>query len=121
MGKGNIALGTTSLAALGVSWALHYHGAAHVIGIDTQLSEEYAFFSGFGTWLLAALGFTGTFAAVVRAVNCHAHACPRIGRFPVAGGYKVCRRHHAEVTGHPHKLTVEVLRHLHAEHLARQK
>ena len=121
MSKGNIALGTAGLAALGLSWALHYHGAAHVIGIDTQLSEEYAFFSGFGTWLLAALGFTGTFGAVIRTVNCHTHGCPWIGRFPVAGGqFRVCRKHHIEVTGHPHKLTTEVLQALHREHLTRQ-
>jgi hypothetical protein len=48
----------------------------------------------------------------VRKMNCHAHGCWKIGTLPVAdGGYKVCKKHHREITGS--QPTVE---HLKAHH-----
>lgn len=109
-----------ALVVNGICWGLFYHGMDHGIGIDTQTSLEYAFFSGFGAWLSSTLGLSGIIAALIHHVNCHADGCWRIGKFPVAGGqYKVCGKHHREVTGHPRKLTIEFLRQLHLEHHGR--
>lgn len=96
------------------------HGVVHFIGIDTQQSDNYAFFSGFGSWLssnLALLGLATLVGTAWRAMNCHTDGCPRIGRYPLAGGaFKVCRRHHRDVTGHHGPLTTEVLKAAHAVH-----
>lgn len=102
------------LAVLGTACGVWEHGFAHDIGIDTQASQEYAFFSGFGTWLLAVIGYSGVIATVTRSLNCHAPGCPRLGRFPVAGGmYKVCHRHHPEEHVRDKTLT---LQHIHDAH-----
>lgn len=102
------------MAVTGTCWALWYHGMAHLIGIDSQSTQFYAFYSGFGTWILAAAGYTGIIITLVHHLNCHVDGCLRVGKFPVADGqYKVCGKHHREVTGHPKKLTVDFLHHLH--------
>lgn len=76
--------------------------------------QNYAFFSGFGAMMMTALGLSTIIVTMIRHFNCHVRGCPRMGKFPVADGqYKVCRKHHGEVTGHPHHLSVEFLHHLH--------
>lgn len=106
-------------AVLGTCWGLWYHGMDHLIGIDSQATQFYAFFSGFGTWVLALAGYSGLVITLLRALNCHEVSCWRIGRFPVAGGrYKVCGRHHGDITGHhPRHLTVQFLRAVHERHV----
>jgi len=74
-------------------------GVQHSLGIDTQTSPNYDFVSGVGPMLIAALGFSGIGAGVLRHLNCHQDRCPKPGRFPVAGGqYKTCRTHHPDPT-----------------------
>lgn len=72
-------------------------GIQRSLGIDGQASKNYAFVSGSGPMFIAALGFTGLVVTAVHHLNCHQAGCPRVGRYPVAGGeYKVCRRHHPD-------------------------
>lgn len=79
--------------------------------------QNYAFFSGFGAWLSSTLGLSTIAATLWHSLNCHVAGCLRPGRYPVAGGqYKVCRRHHGDITGHPRRLTVHALRDLHIAH-----
>jgi hypothetical protein len=105
-------------AAAAVAIGLFPHGFNHLIGVDTQGSVEYAYFSGFGAWLSSTLGLTTIIATMWHHLNCHVTDCLRVGKFPVAGGqYKVCGRHHGEITGRPHRnLTAGALRVLHLEH-----
>lgn len=96
MKKALLLFGT--LALLGTAGALaaaFEHGFAHGIGIDTQASQEYAFFSGFGTWLLAVAGYSGIVVTLTHHLNCHHEGCWRIGRHR-EGSELYCRRHHAE-------------------------
>lgn len=108
----------------GVFWGLYYHGVEHFLGIDTQQSDNYDFVSGVGPMIITAVGYTGIIGSLWHHLNCHTAGCPRLARFPVAGGdYKVCRKHHRDITlaANPHReLTVDVLRNLHDEHLRRQ-
>lgn len=67
------------------------HSVLHILGIDTQQSYWYDFWSGIATQ--ASLLFAAI--AVLRRCNCHVHRCWRIGRHPVGGtSWQVCRRHH---------------------------
>lgn len=86
----------------------------HALGIDTQQSMAYAFWSGFGPALIALALGSGTIAAVLHRFNCHQHRCWRIGRHH-AGPYVVCRRHS------PDPAVREGLRahHIHAAHRRR--
>lgn len=69
---------------------------AHILGVDTQQSWPYDFWSGFatqGSVILAACG-------MYRRHNCHARWCWRIGHHPVAGTHFVtCRLHHPNHDG----------------------
>lgn len=81
-------------AFIGVTGWLGFH---HALGIDTQSSQNYDFVSGVGPMVIAALGFSGVGVTVLHHLNCHQTGCPRIGRFPVAGGqFKTCRQHHPD-------------------------
>jgi len=64
----------------------------HLLGIDTQQSYFYDFWSGFATQLSVIT------AGVVyyKRHNCHVHLCPRIGKHQV-GHYTVCSKHHPDV------------------------
>lgn len=107
-------------AVLGTCWGLWYHGMAHLIGIDSQATQFYAFYSGFGTFLLASLGYTGLIVTMLRTLNCHAPGCPRIGRYPLAGGqFKVCRHHHADERVRDRSITLEHMHALHWHHHGR--
>ena len=104
-----------------IAIGLFPHGFNHIIGVDTQGSVEYAFFSGFGAWLSSTLGLTTIVVTLWHSLNCHVADCLWLGKFPVAGGqYKVCRHHHREVTGHPRHITTEFLGELHQLHLIGQ-
>jgi hypothetical protein len=103
-----------AVAAAVACWALaDFRGFLHFFGIDTQTSDNYCFWSGVGPCLVTLTLGSGVLVTIWRHLNCHADRCPKLGRFPVAGGrFKVCRRHHGEVTGH-HRLPIHVLRDLH--------
>lgn len=63
----------------------------HVLGVDTQQSRWYDFWSGIatqGSILLLGIG-------ALRRHNCHVHRCWRFGRHPVPGTSIVtCAKHH---------------------------
>jgi hypothetical protein len=94
------------------------------LGIVNESGPYYGFFSGGGSDLgeIAIIGGIGTLVAGLwHKFNCHNESCARIGLHAVAGGaYVVCRKHHAEITGHPRrKLSTEFLATVHREHLER--
>ena len=71
------------------------HWLWHALGIDTQQSWAYDFWSGIGT----QFKLTGLLLPYVlyRKHNCHVHKCWRIGRFQ-ADRWVVCARHHPDDT-----------------------
>jgi hypothetical protein len=95
------------------------HGVVHFIGIDTQQSDNYAFFSGFGSWLssnLALLGLATLVGTAWRAMNCHVYSCNRLGRYPIVNGqFKVCKKHHPDETVRKRNLAVEDLHRMHRD------
>jgi hypothetical protein len=94
-------------------------GLIHLLGIDTQQSDNYDFVSGVGPMLIAALGYIGIIGGMWKHLNCHADGCMLIGRYPVAGGkYKVCRRHHPDDEVRARGLSVHLI---HREHAAHQQ
>lgn len=75
------------------------HGILHVLGIDTQQSYWYDFWSGIGTQISLLLLGIGAY----RRHNCHARWCPRLGKHPVAGTpFTTCRKHHPGMQPHTH-------------------
>lgn len=60
---------------------VNLHGVLHLLGIDTQASYFYDFWSGVGTQLTLLLAAVGSF----HKHNCHARRCPRIGKHTVNG------------------------------------
>jgi hypothetical protein len=89
------------------------HAIIHALGIDTQLSFFYAFYSGFGPFAVSVLTLALSIGTILFAVNCHVHGCLRIGKYPMVGGqFKVCRKHHSNPAV-KNGLTVE---HIHAAH-----
>lgn len=109
-------------AALVIVLSVFDRWLIHFLGIDTQQSDNYDFVSGSGPMLEAALFQSTIIVGLWHTVNCHTDGCLRIGRHHIAGQqYKVCRRCHDKITGHPHRgLTIEHFRHLHLAHEARQ-
>lgn len=90
-----LAVTVLAAAACGAALAeavLHEHGLAHALGIDTQQSQEYDFFSGPGPVFVALLGYSSLVITAVHQLNCHQPGCWRFGRHREAGG-TWCRRH----------------------------
>jgi hypothetical protein len=83
--------------------------------------RSYGFWSAFGSvipWALFSMGGILTGLAVgLRHLNCHEPGCPRIGRYPDAGGaFKYCGTHHPGWVGkHPSR---EHRQHMHRLHMA---
>lgn len=102
-----MALAMFTLFGIG-GWVLaaYEHGFAHAIGIDTQGSQEYAFFSGFGAFVMAMLGFSGIAVTVTHHLNCHHSGCWRVGRIH-EGGRVYCIKHHHEYK--PKRTAAEIL------------
>lgn len=118
------------LTVAAAAWQVTGFGLGHWLqvhlGVVNEPGPYYGFFSGSGS----DLGELADFGAVCTLIiglwhrhNCHAEGCFRIGLHHVAGQqYVVCRKHHGEVTGHPHrKLTPEFIRERHLEHLGRMR
>ncbi len=74
-------------------------------GTVNESGPYYGFWSGFGSDLGEYAIISSILGGVYHAArksNCHAHGCWRIGGYPATGGYKVCKKHHHEVSGyHP--------------------
>lgn len=64
------------------------HWLIHVLGIDTQQSFAYDFWSGCGTQLPSLV----LAAAWLHRANCHHPRCPRIGKHS-PDGTPYCTRH----------------------------
>lgn len=112
--------GLAVLAGLCVLATVYERYLAHALGIDTQQSQEYDFVSGVGPMIITAVGYTGVIASIVHHLNCHVDTCPRIGRYPLAGGeFRVCRRHLPDDHPARQKLTAHHIHLAHREHLAR--
>lgn len=81
-------------------WLAGLLGLHHALGTDTQTSENYASVSGVLPVIVATLGFSGVLVTAWHHLNCHVPGCPRIARYPIAGGkYKVCKVDHEKITG----------------------
>ena len=94
-------------------WIAYETGSSNTQGT----AHDYNYWSGFGSvfpWSMGTLGSLITLIWVhTKKANCHTHKCLRIGSYPV-GDYKVCKKHHLEVTGtHP---TVEHIQHHYVRH-----
>jgi hypothetical protein len=71
----------------------------HVLGIDTQASMWYNFWSGFGG-CLAEFAILGGFIKFYKDHNCKVPHCWRVGHHPVDGtNYITCHKH-ATVSHH---------------------
>ena len=67
------------------------HWLLHILGIDTQQSYAYDFWSGFGTQISLIIGGI----ALYRKHNCHGPWCPRIGKHQYQGT-PYCKFHHPQ-------------------------
>jgi hypothetical protein len=98
-------LALLACAAL-IAW--HPWQAAFAIGVHPYPAGTpwtYQLWSGFIPGLAIA-SLLSALAAHLRMMNCHVENCWRIGRYPVANSqYKVCRRHHPDVTVRQGKIT----------------
>jgi hypothetical protein len=98
---------------------LHPYGGRFALGIwpvPNGTPWTYQLESGFVP-ALTVISLLSLIGGAWRHINCHTDGCARIGRFPVAGGmFKVCRRHHRDITGHHGKLTLETLQVAHRLH-----
>lgn len=76
-----------------------WHFILHLLGIDTQQSYFYDFWSGIATQLGLLIGITSWYWHH----TCHVQTCWRRAKFPVKGTpYTVCAKHHPET---PDKVT----------------
>jgi hypothetical protein len=108
----------------GQGWLAIHTGTDYCAAPATTVCRSYGFWSGFGSvfpWSVLTLG--GVFAGIaagLRAINCHEKGCPRIGRYPVAGGrFKYCGMHHPDWKGkHPPR---EHILSVHAMHLSQTR
>ena len=65
------------------------HWLLHILGLDTQNSIFYNFWSGIGTQLAVLIAAVGAW----HKHNCHAKRCPRIGKH-ILDGTPYCTKHH---------------------------
>ena len=108
--------------AAGLWWDLGHgqHWLAYQTGTYCGTTgTRYCYWSGFGSvfpWVAFSMG--GIFAGLavgLRKVNCHQPGCPRIGRYPDAGGsFHYCGKHHPGWEGkHPSQEHRDRMHHLH--------
>ena len=96
--------------------AVFGRGLIHLLGIDTQQSDNYDFVSGVGPMIIAALGYVGIIGGMWHHINCRAPGCLLLGHYPDSRGVKWCGRHHPDHKGQ--RPTMELLHRLHFEHKA---
>ena len=105
------------LAVLGMlSWSIAAHPWGWLYGFGVHPYPEssstpwsYQLWSGFVP-ALTVLGLAGSAAGLYRHANCHVTRCPRLAKYPVAGGqYKVCAKHHPDHRVRDRRLTAEML------------
>lgn len=81
----------------GFIWLAGILGLQHSLGIDTQMSKNYDSVSGYLPMIVTSLGFSGLLVTVWHHLNCHQIGCPKIARYPIAGGkYKTCKEHNPD-------------------------
>jgi hypothetical protein len=107
-------------AGHGQAWLAGWTGTDNCPAPVTYACVHYGFWSGFGSvipWALFSMGgiITGAWVGI-RKVNCHEKGCPRVGRYPDAGGaFHYCGKHHPGWEGkHPspaHRLEMHHLHH----------
>lgn len=74
-----------------MSWLLH------VLGIDTQQSYYYDFWSGVGPVIFGQLPILGALIIHFKHKNCHVKHCWRFDTaIDPAHGWPACKRHHTE-------------------------
>lgn len=87
------------LAWAGTYMAVHPYAARFAIGIwpvPPGTPWSYQLWSGFIPALTVLSLFGGVFSLYWRH-TCHVDNCPRLARYPVAGGqFSVCRKHHPD-------------------------
>lgn len=77
---------------------------------------HYLFWSGAGSDI-SELAINGAVLAGLHRVNCHVKGCPRLARYPIAGGqFKVCAKHHPDHHVRARRLTVALLHQAHRDH-----
>ena len=92
-------------------WTAYETGSLNTSGTP----PNYNYWSGFGSVFPWELGiFVSVWIWMLshyRINNCHVTRCPRLGRFPAAGGnFKVCQKHHPESHVRNGKVTFEHIR-----------
>ena len=91
-----------------------WHDIGAFLGLNDASGVSYLFWSGF----FADLALFGGALLFIRRHQCHVRGCWRFGAHPIAGGtITVCYKHHP---GLPDKITSEVVRDMHEEHLRRE-
>ncbi len=82
------------LVSVGVGTIVYVNqrGIIHLLGIDTQQSDNYDFVSGVGPMIITAVGYTGIIVGLWHHVNCHYTGCLRIARHRI-DGTPWCNRH----------------------------
>lgn len=71
------------------------HWLIHFLGIDTQQSYSYDFWSGFGPVLFGQLPILGALIVHFRHQNCHVKGCWRLGHTDPKHGFPACKKHHS--------------------------
>lgn len=67
------------------------HELLHILGIDTQQSYWYDFWSGIATQGTLIIGIVAT----LRHKNCHVKGCWRLGHPDPKHGFPACKKHHS--------------------------
>lgn len=67
------------------------HEILHMLGIDTQQSYFYDFWSGVGTQITLIIGVV----AALKHKNCFVKGCWRLGHADPRHGHPACRKHHS--------------------------
>jgi len=77
-------------------WGWLYGLGVHPYPASSSTPWTYQLLSGFVP-ALTVVSLVTLLAGAWRHLSCHVDGCPRIARYPVAGGrFKVCRAHHPE-------------------------
>jgi hypothetical protein len=75
-------------------WLAGVLGIQRSLGIDTQLSKNYALVSGSLPVVIASFGFAGVLATMFKHLNCEQPGCWKLGHRHPDHGRPVCREHY---------------------------
>lgn len=74
------------------------HWFIHVLGIDTQQSYAYDFWSGIGPVLFGQFPILVGLIIGLKHRNCHVKGCWRLGHPDPTHGFPACRKHHTHTS-----------------------